>query len=351
MESTQNINVINTVPLVTPRAVKEEQPITERAAATVLAARKAINAILRGEDQRFLVVVGPCSIHDEKAALEYATVLKNLADKVSDRLFVVMRVYFEKPRTTIGWKGLINDPYMDGTFDIPAGLRRARKLLMDVNEMGLPAGTEMLDPITPQYMADLISWASIGARTTESQTHRQMASGLSMPIGFKNGTDGNVQIAVDALQAAGNKHSFLGIDEDGRTCIVNTKGNTSGHLILRGGTSGPNYAADMIEQASARLAKGNAPHRIMVDCSHANSNKDHKRQAEVWRYVIDLVAKGNHAVMGMMLESNLLEGSQKIPEKLDQLKYGVSITDACLGWETTQELIQYAHEALSGQLV
>jgi 3-deoxy-7-phosphoheptulonate synthase len=351
METTQNLNVVSTVPLVTPREAKSEIPITEKAAQVVVASRAAVKNIISGQDPRFLAVIGPCSIHEEKAALEYALRLKNLAAKVADRIHITMRVYFEKPRTTIGWKGLINDPYMDGSFDIATGLRRARALLLAINEMGLSAGTEMLDPITPQYIADLVSWASIGARTTESQTHRQMASGLSMPVGFKNATDGNVQIAVDALQAAQHCHSFLGIDEDGRTCIVNTKGNSAGHLILRGGTSGPNYAAELIEEATQKLTKGQVNGRLIVDCSHANSSKDYTRQEQVWRYVSDLVAHGNQTVMGMMLESNLEPGNQKIPADLTQLKYGVSITDACIGWDKTEELVNYTYELLSQQLV
>jgi len=346
LQTTQYINIVSTVPLVPPRAIREELPQTETAIQTVIDGRRAVGQILAGEDPRLLVTVGPCSIHDEAAALQYAQRLKTLADKVSDTLFIVMRVYFEKPRTTIGWKGLINDPYMDGTFDIATGLRRARSLLLRISDLGLPAGTEMLDPISPPYFSDIVTWASIGARTTESQTHRQMASGLSMPIGYKNGTDGDIQIALDAMEAARHPHSFLGIDVDGQTCVVNTKGNPLGHLILRGGRSGPNYDQASVQDAAKKLEATGVTRGIMIDCSHANSNKHYQQQAEVWNYTIDQVATGNQSIMGLMLESNLIQGSQKIPDDLSKLEYGVSITDGCLGWDTTQDLLLYAHDAL-----
>ncbi len=275
--------------------------------------------------------------------LEYAERLAALAQKVNDRLLVVMRVYFEKPRTTVGWKGLINDPHLDDTFDITGGLRIARRILLRVAEMGLPTATEMLEPITPQYIADLITLASIGARTTESPTHRQMASGLSMPVGYKNGTDGSLQVALDAMLAARTPHAFLGIDVDGRTGIICSRGNPWGCLILRGGRSGPNYSPDSIKFASEELAKHGLPPRLIVDCSHANSNKDFRRQCLVWNSVVEQRLEGNNAIAGMMLESNLHEGNQKLPSDLSQLKYGVSVTDPCIGWEETESLILAAH--------
>jgi 3-deoxy-7-phosphoheptulonate synthase len=347
MPQTRDIHISGLVPLDPPRVVLEELPASDRALETVVRGREAIADVLRGNDDRLLIVVGPCSIHDEKAALEYAHRLAALSRELADRLLIVMRVYFEKPRTTIGWKGLINDPHLNGTFDIATGLRRARKLLLDINELGLPCGTEMLDPISPQYTAELVSWASIGARTTESQTHRQMASGLSMPVGFKNGTDGNIQTAIDAMEAARNPHCFLGIDLDGMTCVVHTTGNDLGHLILRGGRTGPNYDEEHVAAAVEMLITAGLPADVMVDCSHANSSKDHRKQENVFRYEIDQILRGNRSVIGLMLESNLFEGNQKIPADLSQLKYGVSVTDACIGWEKTEELLRFAHDALS----
>ena len=347
MRMTENINVHSIVPLVSPRIIKEKHPITEHAVETVVNGREAIKQILGGVSNRLLIVAGPCSIHEEKSALEYAEKLLALSKQVHDRVFLVMRVYFEKPRTTIGWKGLINDPNLDGTFDIETGLHRSRALLLQLAEMGVPAGTEMLDPITPQYIADLVTWASLGARTTESQTHRQMASGLSMSVGYKNATDGNLQIALDALEAARNPHSFLGIDFDGMTCIVNTTGNPWGHLILRGGRSGPNYQAPHVDAAAeSMVARGLSP-IIMVDCSHSNSAKDHRKQEEVFKDVIDQRwVRGNDNIIGLMLESHLFEGSQKLTPDLTKLRYGVSITDACLGWEKTEELVLHAYGVL-----
>ena len=342
MERTQDINVRSLIPLVSPREMKEFLPLSEAACATVVRGRDAIRKIQRREDPRLLAVIGPCSIHDEKAAIEYAQRLTAVAQRVQDRLFVAMRVYFEKPRTTVGWKGLINDPHLDGTFDVAAGIRKAREILLHINEMGMPCASEMLDPITPQYTADLISWASLGARTTESQTHRQMASGLSMPIGFKNGTDGNLQVAIDAMEAARSPHAFLGIDADGQTCIVNTAGNPDGQLILRGGRSGPNYAPEFVEEARAALVKRKLDPNIVVDCSHANSNKDYRNQPAVWRDVIRQRIEGATDIIGLMVESNLNEGGQPLGTDLSQLKYGVSITDSCIGWDQTEALLDEA---------
>ncbi|MGE3315877.1 MAG: 3-deoxy-7-phosphoheptulonate synthase [Planctomycetaceae bacterium] len=347
MQPTQDLNIRDSVPLVAPRKLKAEQAVSETANRTVVDAREAVKQILSGDDSRLLVIVGPCSIHDEKAALEYAGRIRELAKKVDDELLLIMRVYFEKPRTTVGWKGLINDPHLDDTFDIAEGLRRARRILLEIADIGMPSATEMLEPITPQYIADLISLASIGARTTESPTHRQMASGLSMPVGYKNGTDGGLQVAIDAMQAARTGHSFLGIDADGCTCIMNTKGNPWGHLILRGGRSGPNFDAASLASACALLQKAGLPQRLLVDCSHANSNKDYRQQAIAWNDVIDQRVAGNRAIIGMMLESNLFPDNQKLAGDLGSLKYGVSITDACIGWEETESLILDAHRKLA----
>lgn len=340
----QDLNVIEIVRLITPRALKAELPITETSIRTVIESRAAIQNILRRDDTRLLVVVGPCSIHDERGALEYAEKLAKLRAELSDKLYLVMRVYFEKPRTTIGWKGLINDPHLDGSYDIEAGLKKARHLLLEITRMGLPAATEFLDPIVPQYLSDLISWAAIGARTTESQTHREMASGLSMPVGFKNATDGSLQVALDAMQAAQTPHSFLGIDQDGITGVVRTKGNRFGHVVLRGGRARTNYDADSINDAIAALEKHHLNPSLMVDCSHANANKQHQQQEEVARSVIAQRAAGNLALTGLMIESYLREGNQ--PAAANNLQYGVSITDACVSWETTERMLRHAHEQL-----
>jgi 3-deoxy-7-phosphoheptulonate synthase len=347
MQRTQDINIRDTKRLIAPQQLKSESPISESAADTVFNAREAVKNILNGDDERLIVVVGPCSIHDPKAGLEYAKKLKELADRVSDRMLLIMRVYFEKPRTTVGWKGLINDPHMDDTFDINEGLRIARRILLEAAELGLPAATEMLEPITPQYIADLITLASIGARTTESPTHRQMASGLSMPVGYKNGTEGNLDVAINAQQAALAAHSFLGIDPDGNTCIVNTKGNPWGHLILRGGRSGPNYDAMNLAVAAESLKSAGLSPRFLVDCSHANSNKDYTRQSIAWNDVIDQRAAGNKTIIGLMLESNLNPGKQAGAADLAKLEYGVSITDGCIGWDETESLILDAHGKLA----
>jgi 3-deoxy-7-phosphoheptulonate synthase len=347
LRPTQDLNVRSTAPLIAPRALRAETEVSLGANRTVVESREAIKKILSGEDSRLFVVVGPCSIHDPQGAIEYARRLRGLAKQVEDRLFLVMRVYFEKPRTTLGWKGLINDPHLDGTFDIATGLRRARQILLVIADMGLPAATEMLEPITPQYIADLITVASIGARTTESPTHRQMASGLSMPVGYKNGTDGSLQVAIDALFAARSPHSFLGIDPDGKTCIINTKGNPWGHVILRGGRSGPNYSAEHLQATAARLKETGLSPNLVVDCSHANSNKDYRQQNVPWNDVIGQRVAGNTTIVGMMLESNLFPDTQKLSGNLADLKYGVSITDGCIGWDETESLILDAHRRLA----
>jgi len=346
MQPTQFINVVSTVPLVAPKLLKAELAISPANNKTVIDGRESIKKILAGEDSRMLVVVGPCSIHDRKSASEYAGRLKALSDKVAETLFVVMRVYFEKPRTTVGWKGLINDPHLNDSFDIATGLRLAREILLEIGELGLPAATELLEPITPQYISDLLTLASIGARTTESPTHRQMASGLSMPVGYKNGTDGSLQVAIDAMLAAKTQHAFLGIDGDGHTCIVNTRGNPWGHLILRGGRSGPNYSPEHVKSAAEKLTAAGLMPRFMVDCSHANSNKDYRNQPQVWRDVIGQRVSGNKDIVGLMLESNLFPGSQKLTADPALLSYGVSITDGCIGWEETESLILEAHKQL-----
>lgn len=346
MEQIQDVNVRDTVRLISPNDLKARFPANPTALRTVVRGRELVKAVLRNEDRRLVVLVGPCSIHDPAAALEYATRLATLAKKVEDRIIIFMRVYFEKPRTTVGWKGLINDPHLNDTFDISEGLVIARRLLAQIAELGLPVATELLEPITPQYIADLLSVASIGARTTESPTHRQMASGLSMPVGYKNGTDGSLQVAIDAMHSARTPHSFLGIDSDGQTCIVNTKGNPWGFTILRGGRAGPNYAEDKLRGASETLRAAGVSPRFVVDCSHGNSEKDHRKQAAVWNNVVEQAANGNDAIEGLMLESNLHEGSQKLTADLSKLKYGMSITDACIGWEQTEELILWAHNTL-----
>jgi 3-deoxy-7-phosphoheptulonate synthase len=345
MQPTENIRIKGFQPIITPETLKAELPRTPQATETVLAGRNAIENIISQKDHRLLVISGPCSIHEETAALEYAERLKALSAQVADNIYVVMRVYFEKPRTTVGWKGLINDPYMNGTYDIDEGLHRARRILLKITEMGLPTATELLDPITPQYFAGLVCWAAIGARTTESQTHREMASGLSMPVGFKNGTDGNLSVAVNAMLAARAPQTFLGIENDGSTSIVHTTGNPFGHIVLRGGRR-PNYDPVSLEDTSLRLTENNLPNAIMVDCSHANSGKRFAAQGFVWKSVIEQRLEGNTAIMGLMLESHLNQGNQKIGKNTGGLKYGVSITDACVNWETTEQLLHYANDRL-----
>ncbi|MFO0032979.1 MAG: 3-deoxy-7-phosphoheptulonate synthase [Cyanobacteriota bacterium] len=340
MIPTSDLHIVETRPLVPPEALHREMPISETAARTVQLARERIKAILHAGDHRLLVIVGPCSVHDVEAAKDYSAAIAQAHRQHRAHLEVVMRVYFEKPRTTVGWKGLINDPHLDGSYDINTGLRRARGLLLHLAEMGLPAATELLDPVVPQYIADLISWTAIGARTTESQTHREMASGLSMPIGFKNGTDGSASTAINAMEAAAKPHHFLGISNQGHAAIVSTTGNPDGHLVLRGGKGGPNYQQEAVEAAASQLAREGLPARLMVDCSHGNSNKDYRRQADVLRDVALQVRDGSVHVMGLMLESHLVAGNQKIPSDLAQLTYGQSITDACIDLATTLELLE-----------
>jgi 3-deoxy-7-phosphoheptulonate synthase len=346
VKATHDIRVEGFIPLISPDALKEELAITGKAGDTVIAGRETISNILSQKDPRLLVITGPCSIHDEAAAIEYAEKLNALSREVEETMFLVMRVYFEKPRTTVGWKGLINDPCLDGTCDIMEGLRKARSLLLKITEMGLPTATEMLDPIQPQYIAGLVCWTAIGARTTESQTHREMASGLSMPVGFKNGTDGDLATAVNAMIAAASPQSFVGIDPKGRASIVKTTGNPWAHVVLRGGNR-PNYDFVSIQEALGSLRKKGLREAVVVDCSHANSKKDFNAQAVVWQDVINQRLDGNNALIGLMLESNLHEGNQKITSIPSDLKYGVSITDACISWETTAQLIRSAHEQLS----
>ena len=338
-ESTDDLRIAQLRPLIPPAILMEELPLSEKASQTVAATRRALDAILTEEDDRLAVVVGPCSIHDPEAALEYGRFLLEKATALSGELCIIMRVYFEKPRTTVGWKGLINDPHLDGSFDINNGLRMARGLLAQLADMGLPAGSEFLDTISPQFIADLICWGAIGARTTESQIHRELASGLSMPVGFKNGTDGNVQIALDAIGAACHSHHFLSVTKQGISAIVETAGNVHCHLILRGGSRGPNYDAASVGAAADKLRAAELPHRIMVDCSHGNSDKDHKRQPAVARDVAQQVAAGARDIFGVMLESHLVEGNQK-QQAGSELVYGQSITDACIGWEDTVAVLE-----------
>ena len=346
MRATSNLRIKSLEPLIPPSRLMNLLPLTDAATNTIVAGRRDVERVLAGEDQRLMAIVGPCSIHDPDAARDYAARLKALADRVNDRLLVIMRVYFEKPRTTVGWKGLINDPHLDDSFDVAAGLRLARGLLIEIAGMGLPTATEFLEPITPQYIADTIVLGAIGARTTESPTHRQMASGLSMPVGFKNSTDGSLQAALDAMQSARTPHSFLGIDNDGGTCVVSTAGNPWGVLMLRGGRSGSNYSADVVEDARQRLEAAGLPARVIVDCSHANSGKDHRRQSVVWRDVIEQRVAGDRVIAGLMLESNIMPGSQPVQSDRSKLQYGVSITDGCIGWEETESLLLEAHSRL-----
>ena len=349
MAATSDLHVVDTRPLVAPALLHRDLPIDTAATETVASARRRIQAILRGEDRRLLVVVGPCSVHDVTAAREYAERLAPIRERLKNHLEVVMRVYFEKPRTTVGWKGFINDPHLDGSYDINTGLRRARGLLLDLAREGMPTATELLDPVVPQYIADLISWTAIGARTTESQTHREMASGLSMPIGYKNGTDGSASIAINAMQAAARPHHFLGINREGHASIVSTTGNPDGHLVLRGGNSGSNYHLEAVEAAASALSQAGLQGRLMVDCSHANSQKDYRRQAEVLGSVADQLRGGSQHLMGVMIESHLVEGNQKLTADLSQLTYGQSVTDACISLETTEQLLVDLAKAVDEQ--
>jgi 3-deoxy-7-phosphoheptulonate synthase len=343
---TSDLHVVETRPLLAPVTIKTELPMTKAAARVVAIARDRIRNILNGEDNRLLVIVGPCSIHDVKAANEYAVKLTQLRSELEDSLEIVMRVYFEKPRTTIGWKGLINDPHLDGSFDINLGICLARKLLIDIAELGLPAATELLDPIIPQYIADVISWTAIGARTTESQTHREMASGLSMPVGFKNGTDGSIEVAVNAMLSAHQSHRFLGINHEGIASIVTTTGNPDGHLVLRGGKQGPNYAAAYVEAFAARLQARKITPYMMVDCSHDNSGQDYTRQPDVLKDICQQVQAGSPYIVGVMLESHLVAGKQSIPQDKSQLVYGQSVTDGCVDFATTAEMLRSLSHAV-----
>ncbi len=339
----EDLNVVSNNPLITPEQLKKQLPLTTIAQKTVVEGRQVVRDILDHKDHRLFIVIGPCSIHDLKAAKEYAERLKKLASEVKDSLYLIMRVYFEKPRTTVGWKGLINDPYLDDTFKIEDGLRIGRKLLLDLAEMGIPTATEALDPISPQYLQDLISWSAVGARTTESQTHREMASGLSSAVGFKNGTDGGLTVAINALQSVSNPHRFLGIDQHGAVSIVTTKGNTYGHVVLRGGNGRPNYDSVNVSLCEQELAKAKIPSNIMIDCSHANSNKDPALQPLVMENVTTQIVEGNKSIVSLMIESNLYWGNQPIPKDLSQLKYGVSVTDDCIDWETKEKYIKAIH--------
>ncbi len=346
-----NAHIANSRVLLTPNDIKSKLPLTDSIQKTILNFREEVKNIVKGQDDRKFIVVGPCSIHDTQAAEDYAEKLKKLAERVKDRLLLIMRVYFEKPRTTVGWKGLINDPDMDDSFHIEKGLLIARSLLIKIAELGLPTASEALDPIVPQYIGELISWSAIGARTTESQTHREMASGLSMPVGFKNGTDGSIQVALEALQSAIKPHHFLGIDQMGQVSIFETTGNPYSHIILRGGGSKPNFDAINVKFAEEKFKEINLPPRIVIDCSHGNSKKDHKLQAAVFENVIQQILDGNKSIVGLMLESNLYEGNQSFSRNLEELKYGVSVTDKCISWEETEKIILAAYEKLNRKVV
>ena len=346
----ENLNIESNNVLLTPAELKAKLPLSESAAASVMEGRQVIKSILKGEDKRLFVVVGPCSIHDTKAAIEYGQRLKELAAKVEDTLYLVMRVYFEKPRTTVGWKGLINDPHMNDSFQIEEGLHIGRELLLNLAETGLPLATEALDPISPQYLQDLIAWSAIGARTTESQTHREMSSGLSGAVGFKNGTDGGLTVAINALESVAHPHNFLGINEDGQCSIVRTKGNKYGHVVLRGGNGKPNYDSVNVALCEQALEKAGVSTNIMVDCSHANSNKDHNLQPLVMTDVTNQIIDGNKSIVGLMVESNLGAGNQKMTADPADLQYGVSITDACIDWDTTEKTLLDMHAKLKGVL-
>lgn len=349
MIKTNNLKVTGITPIIAPADLRQVFPLSEKDRAFVSRSRDQIKEIIQRRDKRLMVVVGPCSIHDTDAAVEYAGRLAELSRKVNDQLLLIMRVYFEKPRTTVGWKGLINDPDMNGTHLISKGLGIARSLLSRMTALEVPVANEMLDPITPEYVADLISWGAIGARTTESQTHREMSSGLSFPVGFKNGTDGNLQIAIDAIKAVQHPHSFLGINREGRTSIIHTSGNPDVHIVLRGGSKKNNYQPEDIAYTEEQLNKNGLLPSIMVDCSHGNSNKDYKKQPEVLECVVDQLMSGNSSISGVMIESNLEAGSQKIPVDIGQLKYGVSITDACIDWGTTEKILISAHDRLKSR--
>ncbi len=336
---TENLNIESNERLITPDKLKAELPLSDAQSKAVNRARDTVFSILRRQDPRLFLIIGPCSVHDTEQALDYARRLKALADQVSDTLYLVMRVYFEKPRTSIGWKGLINDPYLDDSFKVEEGLRIGRRLLQDIVDIGLPTSTEALDPISPQYLQDLICWSAVGARTTESQTHREMSSGLSSAIGFKNGTDGGWMVAVNAMQSVLKPHRFLGINGKGQVSVVTTRGNPNAHVVLRGGSKGPNYDSVHVAQCEIALAEGGVSRNIMIDCSHANSGKNPEMQPLVLKDITHQILEGNESIIGAMLESNIHPGRQNIPADLSQLQYGVSVTDACMGWETTEEAV------------
>tara|TARA_R110001599_G_scaffold353512_1_gene593437 strand:+ start:30647 stop:31717 length:1071 start_codon:yes stop_codon:yes gene_type:complete len=345
-----NINVDSQDVLVTPQQLKRALPMSDASHKMLASSRKVIQDILDRKDHRVFVVVGPCSIHDTEAAMDYARRLKALAEELSDTLYIVMRVYFEKPRTTVGWKGLVNDPYLDDSFKLEEGLHIGRKLLLDILELGLPTSTEALDPISPQYLQDLISWSAIGARTTESQTHREMASGLSSPVGFKNGTDGGLTVATNALNSVAKPHRFLGINSAGQVSVFTTRGNRYGHIVLRGGSGGPNYDSVHIRLCEEALDKAAVPRNIMVDCSHANSSKKPELQPLVVENVANQIIEGNKSIVGLMIESNINAGNQPIPANLDELAYGVSVTDGCIAWETTETCLRAMRDKLKAVL-
>lgn len=349
-DAINNVNIASEQVLITPDELKSKFPLSPQQSRQIAEARQTISNILIGKDPRMLVVCGPCSIHDTEAAIEYAKSLKVLAEELSDKLYIVMRVYFEKPRTTVGWKGLINDPHMDGSFDVQEGLHIARKLLLELVAMGLPLATEALDPNNPQYLGDLFSWSAIGARTTESQTHREMASGLSMPVGFKNGTDGNLDMAINAMKAAAMSHRFVGINQAGQVCLLQTQGNPDGHVILRGGKK-PNYQQEFVLQCEEQMRKAGLNPALMVDCSHGNSNKDYRRQPIVVDSVIEQIKAGNRSIIGIMIESHIHEGNQSSEQPRSEMKYGVSVTDACIDLNTTDKLLRRMHDELADKLV
>ncbi|WP_087019091.1 3-deoxy-7-phosphoheptulonate synthase [Thaumasiovibrio subtropicus] len=341
-----NVHISDEQVLITPQQLKDKLPLSEKGNAFICQSRKEIADIIHKRDHRLLIVCGPCSIHDIDAAKAYAQKLKALSDQLSDQLYIVMRVYFEKPRTTVGWKGLINDPHLDGSFEIEEGLHQARQLLIDLTEMEIPLATEALDPISPQYLGDLFSWAAIGARTTESQTHREMASGLSMPVGFKNGTDGSLGTAINAMQAAANGHRFMGINRQGQVALLSTQGNPDGHVILRGGKQ-TNYDSVSVSECETEMQASGLDPALMIDCSHANSRKDYRRQPLVAEDVLHQIREGNRSIIGVMLESHLNEGNQPSNIPRDEMQYGVSITDACINWQSTEALLRHTHQELT----
>lgn len=348
-DALNNVHITDEQILITPEQLKSAFPLSIEQEAQIAQSRKTIADIIAGRDPRLLVVCGPCSIHDPEAAIEYARRFKSLAEEVSDSLYLVMRVYFEKPRTTVGWKGLINDPHMDGSFDVEGGLKIARRLLVELVSMGLPLATEALDPNSPQYLGDLFSWSAIGARTTESQTHREMASGLSMPVGFKNGTDGSLATAINAMRAAAMPHRFVGINQAGQVCLLQTQGNPHGHVILRGGKS-PNYGPQDVAQCEKEMEQAGLKPSLMVDCSHGNSNKDYRRQPAVAESAVAQIKDGNRSIIGLMIESNIHEGNQSSEQPRSDMQYGVSVTDACISWETTDALLRELDKDLRGHL-